>query len=328
MAVEDDFLETLRVRPYDHAVRQVYADWLEEQGDDDRAAVLRAHAIGSEPAWAIRQRVSAVWLAIVDPIHARRDPTWIAAALGDPVARATLGELAPKLVGRSTRDADLRGWPATVSARLAIAAAREALALGRSRLHGVESSAADAALARVEAELAARGELEQDPPDLLNVERTLVAPGPGVRFHVMCAVRFAVRACGPDRHRDHRDQTVASATALALGHGVDVPILLAWMRDGVDRRRALASQLEGTAIAAVARVAAWQARAANRLQRAMYEGDPVRERIEHAAEQRRKEIVAADAIAAAERARRTCPPDPPIDAVIREFFARVTAAAR
>src|SRR5262245_52313661 len=40
---ETAFLEAIRARPWDEAQRQVYADWLEERGDD-RADYLRAES--------------------------------------------------------------------------------------------------------------------------------------------------------------------------------------------------------------------------------------------------------------------------------------------
>lgn len=45
MTTEEDFLAVLKANPADDTARLVYADWLEEYGDDARAAYLRA-AVG------------------------------------------------------------------------------------------------------------------------------------------------------------------------------------------------------------------------------------------------------------------------------------------
>src|SRR5580765_6413365 len=49
------FLQAIRDEPHDPVHRLVYADWLEEQGDDDRAAFLRVQVERRrrDPDWAV-----------------------------------------------------------------------------------------------------------------------------------------------------------------------------------------------------------------------------------------------------------------------------------
>jgi len=83
--LERQLVSELQTRIYDHHVRMVYADWLEQRGDTDRATVLRfdAGVYGWSPSVdSALARVDVAWRAAVDPRAARRDPLWLAAALG------------------------------------------------------------------------------------------------------------------------------------------------------------------------------------------------------------------------------------------------------
>jgi uncharacterized protein (TIGR02996 family) len=81
MGAEESFLGTLQTDPRDDVTRSVYADWLEDRGDNDRAEFLRlqlaAKALLSEqPARSkaqerlseLRYRLDAGWLSAVDSL--------------------------------------------------------------------------------------------------------------------------------------------------------------------------------------------------------------------------------------------------------------------
>lgn len=46
---EDNILAAIRERPYEHAPRLVYADWLEEHGNSKRANIIRSQFTGGTP---------------------------------------------------------------------------------------------------------------------------------------------------------------------------------------------------------------------------------------------------------------------------------------
>src|SRR5262249_58317976 len=113
-----------------------------EGSEHARALFRRAH-VGRAQGVALPRDLDAriaevdlAWRQAVHPHAARRHPAWLAAALGDPEARAALGGSAPTPLAKRALDfprselvgyEPFEGWPRAVLARLAIAAAEHAL---------------------------------------------------------------------------------------------------------------------------------------------------------------------------------------------------------
>ena len=78
-AVEAELVGSLRMRPNDDAIREVYADWLEEHGFDLRARLLRAETIAAQPGLDISVRI--------DNLAPPEDHAWRAVASRAPIER-------------------------------------------------------------------------------------------------------------------------------------------------------------------------------------------------------------------------------------------------
>ncbi len=63
--IEDELLARLRANPLDGETREVYADWLEQQGLVHRATFLRAPDLASRRAAALQDPSAASWRAAV-----------------------------------------------------------------------------------------------------------------------------------------------------------------------------------------------------------------------------------------------------------------------
>src|SRR5437868_1346794 len=94
MSTHDTFLKAILAEPDDTGLRLVYADWLEEHGDPERAEFIRLEC----------QRDS----------YPNSDPRWEelrdrAAALEQPNAKRWFGAVAPLVEGYSTRRGFVEG---------------------------------------------------------------------------------------------------------------------------------------------------------------------------------------------------------------------------
>src|SRR5262245_47643589 len=81
---EDGFLRAILAEPSDHTARLVYADWLEEHGDNIRAEFLRLLE-GFAPATQEIER-SRAWRKRLQQLAARLDTVWLAAVSGLRIA--------------------------------------------------------------------------------------------------------------------------------------------------------------------------------------------------------------------------------------------------
>jgi uncharacterized protein (TIGR02996 family) len=151
---EATFLAALAADPGDDATRLVYSDWLEQEGDAERAELLRLQVRVGRPVEAslaadlrrlceLRTRVDATWQELVDGIAVRRDPRWLCASLGGETERTALGSAAPPPLAElwsaayakvleeggdePRREELLWGWPQVVLVKLAVTAARMSL---------------------------------------------------------------------------------------------------------------------------------------------------------------------------------------------------------
>src|SRR5262249_30534184 len=84
------FLAALKQNPFDDATRRVFADWLEEQGDRDRADFVRATADALRPLQddgtdegKARLLVRLAARAALRARRAQADPAWLT-SIGDP----------------------------------------------------------------------------------------------------------------------------------------------------------------------------------------------------------------------------------------------------
>jgi uncharacterized protein (TIGR02996 family) len=78
-ATESELVASLRERPADEAIREVYADWLEEHGFDLRARLLRAETEAARPELDISVRI--------DTLVPAADHPWRAIASRAPIDR-------------------------------------------------------------------------------------------------------------------------------------------------------------------------------------------------------------------------------------------------
>jgi len=81
-AVESELLASIRARPSDDAVREVYADWLEQHGFALRAGLLRAETLAAQPGTDIDVRV--------DTLAPAADHAWRAITSRAPIDRCVM----------------------------------------------------------------------------------------------------------------------------------------------------------------------------------------------------------------------------------------------
>jgi len=311
--IEVQLVSELQSRAYDHHIRMVYADWCEERGRAARATVLRfdAGVIGWSPSVdAAIAQVDAHWRDAVDPRAARRDPLWLAAALGGEPERSQLGPLAPPAFGEpaTTTAEALHGWPEDVLAHMAVVAA----------LHALDAAADvtlpdSAAFARrlIERALAMRPLSDVEVQSILLDLAQLHAGAESyarARCAALEALGCAAHACARKIVEPH-DRRFAESAARAIAAACHARVATAWTTGGLDKRHAEVQALARHARRAARRAREW------------------RDRSRRAAK-RKADIATASlhAQAAYQRARDTCPPAPSRPSIAREVAAHVAAA--
>ena len=310
--LERQLVSELQTRIYDHHVRLVYADWLEQRGDTDRATVLRfdAGVYGWSPSVdSAIARVDVTWRAAIDPRAARRDPLWLAAALNGEPERSLLGELAPPRFGEpgTTQSGVLDGWPDALLARIAAAAARFAIDGAREVITPDNATQCERLLERTLAQRPV-GEV-----DLGWVLRDAMELRVGVgysqaQWSAFESLACALRACGAPVFAN--DRRLADAASRALATATTARVAVAWTIDGLDKQHAHVRSLARHARRAAQRARQW------------------REHSRRAAK-RKADIATASlhAQAAYQSARASCPPAPSREAIAREVAEHAAAQA-
>jgi uncharacterized protein (TIGR02996 family) len=151
MSQRESLLQAIRAEPDSDAVRLVFADWLEESGDDDRAAFVRAQcAAAGLPTWDAGRRLL-LWQA---QQLARRHPEWrqgLPELDGVTWGRFERGFLAEAVVANFatlTRHAEAIGRVGTVSAVVVLLPERSSSLAGLPRIPWLRSLVLDAERSR------------------------------------------------------------------------------------------------------------------------------------------------------------------------------------
>lgn len=344
--MEEDFLVSIGRRPEDLTLRLVYADWLNERGEDEKAEMLRLTVERKRSAdswfWSrnnrlyfLRANLDKRWQrrAIEPPIPlaARADRAWLAALFGGDAERAALGgDGPPSLLDDCTVDAELLwGWPSLALLRFALLASR----------HVVDRCASTRATQN--------GPWETVRANLDRVEEAWQRGG--FDYEAREEIELATYAGLETRKKSHRDAAINAATSLAydlravlatpyqslwntrpamafsvIEGCVQALVALAWSPFGLERAHAAKRNAEAQAKAAAARAEKTERELASLPDREEASGrDPSALGLELTLRRDHARDVAKNAQLVAERTAARCPPAPNADVESRGLFRAV-----
>jgi uncharacterized protein (TIGR02996 family) len=151
MSERESLLQAVHDEPDNDAVRLVFADWLDDAGEDDRAAFVRAQcAAAALPTWDAERRLL-LWQA---EQRARRHPEWrqglpeLDGVTWGRFERGFLAEAIVKDFATLTRHADAIGRVGTVSAVVVLLPERSSSLAGLPRIPWLRSLVLDAERSR------------------------------------------------------------------------------------------------------------------------------------------------------------------------------------